>query len=94
MAEKVADSITSKTTVEHPYPGSAGVTIMVKFESAGDLDFWVSPDGTVEIEDKTTWSSDTKKLITGNPKSLIFEPRNGAQVSIWIHRADMGIDQY
>jgi len=88
MADKIADGITSTTTVEVPYGALMVAKLTVRFDAAGDLDVNDVPEAGTPITGGTiaTLSENTAERVMPVGSRIQLVPKNGAEVTVWLEK--------
>ena len=86
MAEKIADGITTATTVEVPYGALMVAKLTVRFDAAGDLDVNDVPEPGTPVTGGTiaTLSENTAERLMPVGERVQLVPKNGAEVTVWL----------
>ena len=86
MAEKIADGITTATTVEVPYGALMVAKLTVRFDAAGDLDVNDVPEQGTPVTGGTiaTLSGNTAERVMPIGVRIQLVPKNGAEVTAWL----------
>jgi hypothetical protein len=88
MADKIADGITSTTTVDVPFGALLAAKFTVRFDAAGDLDVNDVPEPGTPITGGTiaTLSENTAERVMPVGSRIQLVPKNGAKVTAWLEQ--------
>jgi len=88
MADKIADGITSTTTVDVPFGALLAAKLTVRFDAAGDLDVNDVPEADTPVPGGTiaTLSENTVERVMPVGSRIQLVPKNGAEVTVWLEQ--------